>query len=118
MSAKKTTASKSSKPKATRSRATAPAGDETKVGKGIFYIVYVDSYVSDDEILPKGVYRSSKTVERLDRSEARYVRRFEGAIPAKLIHEIAETLKVSVSDDNGEYRKSEDILEELVNDLD
>ena len=83
------------------------------------YFVYVDSYVNDEDILPRGVYRCSKKIERLEISKPRYVESFnEGEVPEDKIHEIAKTLKVSVKTEDGKaFRKKEDILEELVEDL-
>ena len=91
---------------------------QTKKGNKI-YFVYVDSYVSDEDILPRGVYRCSKKIERLEISKARFVESFdEGDVPEDKIHEIAKVLKVSVKTEDGkEFRKKEDILEELVEDL-
>lgn len=86
-----------------------------KTGDGvIFYVLYADSYVSDERILPRGVYQTSEVIERLENSSSNYVKKFEGEIPDAVLHEIAETLKVSKSDANGRYRPSEEILAEIV----
>ena len=89
---------------------------EAKVSK--IYFVYVDSYVNEKDILPKGVYRCNKEIERLEISKPRYVESYnEGDVPEDKIHEIAKVLKVSVKDKDGKFLKKEDILEELVEDL-
>lgn len=119
MSSKGKTATKSSKPRATRSTAKPNAGaegGENKV-KGIYYIVYVDTYVSDGEILARGVYKTNKAIARLDQSKGRYVKKFEGSIPDKTVHEIAEQLKVSLTDADGNYRKSSELLSEITTEL-
>lgn len=118
MSKKSAPAKKTSRPASARRRTATPAeGGEVKVGKGIFYIVYTDSYVSDTEILPRGVYHTETPIERLDASAAKYVRRFEESIPDKIVHEIAATLKISVEDSAGNYRDTAEILEEMVQEL-
>lgn len=83
------------------------------------YFVYVDSYVNDEDILTRGVYRCSKKIERLEISKPRYVESFnEEDVPVDKIHEIAKVLKVSVKTEDGKkFREKEDILEELVEDL-
>jgi len=92
------------------------AGSES-AEKAIFYVVYVDTYVSDDQILPRGIYKTDTPVERLDNSRPQYVKKFEGEISDKVLHEIAETLRVSVTDVKGNYRKSSEILAEIVKEI-
>jgi len=114
--AKKGTAKKTSKPAA--SRRTAPAGEGVSASgakdKSIYYVVYVDTYVSDSEILARGLYVADKGIARLDASSPKYVRKFIGSVPDKIVHEIADQLKVSVMDEEGNYRNSGEILDELV----
>ena len=83
------------------------------------YFVYVDSYINDEDILTRGVYRCSKKIDRLEISKPRFVETFdENDVPEDKVHEIAKTLKVSVKTKDGKaFRKKEDILEELVEDL-
>lgn len=106
------TAVKTSRPKVSRvNTATGASGAEKN---SLYYVVYVDTYVNDTEILPRGVYVAKNPIKRLDASQAKYVRKFTGTIPDKIVHEIAETLKVSLADNSGNYRPTQDILDEIV----
>jgi len=118
MSKAKNTAVKTTKPKSVVKRTASADVKEGDVKlKGIFYVVYVDTYISDEEILPRGVYKVEAEIERLENSKPQYVRKFEGAIPQKIIHEVAETLKVSVTDKDGNFRDSAEILAEIVKEI-
>ena len=92
-----------------------PKGEKGAKAKGeIFYIVYVDTYVTDEKILPRGVYQTESPIERLDASRPKFVRKFEGKIPDNILHEVAETLKIKVTEKSGDYRDSKEILAEMV----
>lgn len=99
------------------------AGAGSEGGKGTkkvdanYYVVYVDTYIDDSQILQRGIYRTNESFERLDNSKPQYVRKFVGSIPDKVVHELAETLRVSITTSNGNYRKADEILEELVQSL-
>lgn len=116
--AKKTTKPSTSKPRAKNAPANKVEG-KTVVATGakenaIYYIVYVDTYVTDTDILAKGVYVTDEAIERLDASSSTFVRKFEGAIPDKIVHEIAGALKISLEDADGNYRATDEILDEIV----
>lgn len=83
----------------------------------IYYVVYVNTYIDDEQILPRGIYKTNQSFDRLDNSKPMYVRKFVGEIPDKVVHEIATTLKISITDVKGNYRKTEDILAEVATDL-
>jgi len=86
----------------------------TEEGQDLYYVVYVDSYIDNETILPRGVYKASRRIERLDNSQPRFVRSFNGMIPDKIVHEIADTLRVKILDEDNNYRETEDILSEIV----
>jgi len=106
---------------------TAPATEEAKNSAGIkdaknaskafFYVLYVDCYIDDSTILPRGVYRTKKKIERLDVQRDIHCAKFEGKIPQSVLHKLAETLKVTLLDSDGDYRDDKDILEEIVQEL-
>lgn len=113
----KKTATKTTKPagtpRAPRASAPKPEAGSAKA-KSYYYVVYVDTYLNDSEILVRGVYESSKKIERLEASRPQYVRSFEDSIPENIVHEVAKTLKISITDVKGNYRKVDEILAELV----
>lgn len=110
--AKATSATTTRKPKVSK---TANSGSETK--KSIYYVVYVPTYVNDIEILARGVYRTTSRIERLDESSPKYVRSFVEVVPDKIVHELAETLRVNLTDKSGNYRPSSELLETIVKDI-
>jgi len=82
-----------------------------------FYVVYVDTYIDDFEILPRGVYKTNEKIDRLENSSPQYVAKFKKRIPENILHDIAKTLKISITDSKGDYRKGEEILEEVAQEL-
>ena len=85
--------------------------------KTFFYVVYVDAYKNDTEVVPRGIYRTSKKIERFENMSDRFVQSFEGKIGDKVLHKLAEELRISVENEDGDYRDSKDILEEMVQEL-
>lgn len=114
--ARKTVAQKE-KPKKEEKEVVDSKVEKTEKGKSIFYVVFIDTFISDSQILPKGVYRTKTAIERLDNSSPIYVKRFEGKIPDQVLHEVAKTLKLNVLKANGDYKNSEEILEALVENI-
>lgn len=111
------TANKTNKPaNAGASSETPNAGESKKTA--IYYAVFVDTYVSNTEILSKGVYKTYKPIARLDRSAAKYVLKFdENTVPEKTIHEIAEQLKISLFTEKGKAKKTADLLAEMCSEI-
>ena len=119
MGTKTGTAKKTSRPRASAQKPATPSTPSTPnqaatKAKSIYYVVYVDTYVSDTEILSRGVYVTTKAIKRLDISQKQYVRKFEGKIPDKIVQEIAETLKIELFDEDGDNRDSKELLDEMV----
>ncbi len=86
-------------------------------GKAFFYVLYVDCYIDDNTILPRGVYRTKKKIERLDTQRDIHCAKFEGKIPQSVLHKLAEALKITLLDSEGDYREDKEILEEIVQEL-
>ena len=86
-------------------------------GKEFFYVVYVDAYRNDTEIVPRGIYKTKAKIERFEKMADKNVQSFEGKIPTPVLHKLADELKITVSDEDGEFRDSKEILEEMVQEL-
>lgn len=85
----------------------------------IFYWIKIPTYANDTDICQPGVYRTAARIERFDRSEIRFVERFDGEIPETVLFDIAKRLGISTDKVVGNkrvFRDYEDIIEELVTD--
>lgn len=97
----------------------APAASGTSTAKkSFFYVLYVDTYRDEKTIVPRGIYRTKAKIERFEKLANKYVEKFEGKIPDPKIFKLAQELRVTVTDEAGDYLDSKVILEELVQDLD
>lgn len=87
-----------------------------KKDKVFYYWVKVKSYISPENIIERGLYKFSEKVERLEKSTKTYVEKFEGDIPQSRLMEIAKELRVKTVDEKGDYRKKQEVLDEIVKD--
>lgn len=112
------TAKKAAAKKAASTTTSNTGNGEKKVSKAFYYIVYVDAYRNDTVIVPRGIYRTKTKIDRFERLSNKFVESFEGKIPDPKIFKLAEELKITVTDESGDYLDSKVLLEELVQDLD
>mgnify|MGYP003134677591 CR=1 FL=1 len=103
--------------KATTKKATSTTSNSGGSKKSFFYVVYVDAYKDDKTIVPRGVYKSTKKIERFENLSNRFVEKFEGKIPDPKIFKLAEELRITVTDEDGDYLDSKDVLAEMVREL-
>lgn len=83
----------------------------------IFYWVKFPTYMNDKDVCGPGLYRTAAPIPRFDRSDPKYVNRFDDEVPETILYEIAKMLNVSVEITSGNkrnFRDAEDILEEIV----
>lgn len=87
-------------------------------GKGVYYRLKQKSYMTDSKILPAGLYRFSKPVDRFEGQSTAYIEKFEGEIPEVLVYDIAKMFKVKTADSAGKLRPVKELLAEIVIDGD
>lgn len=111
MATKKTAAKK------TTTNTASNAGAGAAKAKSFYYVVYVDSYRNDTTIVPRGIYRSKNKIERFERLSNKFVESFEGKIPSAKIYKLAESLRITTTDESGDFRDADKVLAEMVQEL-
>jgi hypothetical protein len=96
-------------------KAAHPELTEKPEKKAVFYHVKRQCYVDATRRIAPGLYRLDEPVERLDIAKSNVVEKFD-AVPEVVIHSVANSLRVKVKTDKGDYRKKDEILEDILAD--